>query len=198
MGRRGDESWDHVPIDHFPVRSLSAMPVEKDILSVPEAAERLGCSQAWVLRLLAAGELEGFRLSRKAWAVSAASVEKNYREYQERDPGRAGRKRSAARGGTRRVTVKPLAAAGQYPGGQQKPVYISRGEAGRRLGVSPNTVARAARRAGVGIFIENGRLAALSLEDLVAIKPHIHESSGNPDWIAAGRAKRKSRKPDGA
>jgi hypothetical protein len=40
------------------------------------------------------GDLDGFKLSARAWAVSRKSVEKNVREYAERDPTLSGRKRS--------------------------------------------------------------------------------------------------------
>jgi hypothetical protein len=40
------------------------------------------------------GELDGFKLSGRAWAVKRASVEKNLREYLDRDPTLSGRKRS--------------------------------------------------------------------------------------------------------
>lgn len=63
-------------------------------ISVPEAAEILGCSDVWVIKMLGRGEIEGFRLSRRAWAVSKKSVEKNRQEYLKRDPTLAGRKRS--------------------------------------------------------------------------------------------------------
>lgn len=63
-------------------------------IGVPEAADRLGCTQTWVLKLIARGDLEAFRLSAKAWAISAAAVEKNLRDYLARDATAAGRKRS--------------------------------------------------------------------------------------------------------
>lgn len=63
-------------------------------ISVPKAAELLGCTDVWVIKLIQRGDLEGFRLSGRAWAVSRKSVEKNLREYLERDPTLAGRKRS--------------------------------------------------------------------------------------------------------
>jgi hypothetical protein len=40
------------------------------------------------------GELEGFRLSGRAWAISRKSVEKNVQDYLKRDPTLSGRKRS--------------------------------------------------------------------------------------------------------
>lgn len=72
--------------------------------------------------------------------------------------------------------------------------YYSTRQAAAKLNCSAKTISRAAQRAGVGIHFINGRLAALSPADLVALKPHIHETSGNPDWIAAGRSKKRLRK----
>jgi hypothetical protein len=63
-------------------------------ISVPDAAELLGCTDVWVIKMIHRGDLEGFRLSMRAWAVSKKSVEKNVRDYLERDPTLAGRKRS--------------------------------------------------------------------------------------------------------
>lgn len=63
-------------------------------ISVPKAAELLGCTDVWVIRMVQAGTLEGFRLSGRAWAVSKKSVEKNLRDYLQRDPTLSGRKRS--------------------------------------------------------------------------------------------------------
>lgn len=75
--------------------------------------------------------------------------------------------------------------------GDEKVVYISGQEAARRLGVAPVTVGRVARRAGIGVYVENGRLAAIALHDLPRLKPHIHETSGNPVWIATRGKKRR-------
>lgn len=63
-------------------------------LSVPQAAEILGCSDVWVVRMIQRGELVGYKLSRRAWAVSRESVERNRVEYLKRDPRLSGRKRS--------------------------------------------------------------------------------------------------------
>jgi len=63
-------------------------------ISVPVAAEMLGCTDVWVIKMISRGDLEGFKLSGRAWAVSTKSVEKNVRDYLERDPTLAGRKRS--------------------------------------------------------------------------------------------------------
>lgn len=70
------------------------MSKQPEWMSVPAAAKRLGCSDVWVIRMIHAGTLEGFRLSGRAWAVSRAAVERNLKEYMERDPTLAGRKRS--------------------------------------------------------------------------------------------------------
>jgi excisionase family DNA binding protein len=63
-------------------------------ISVPDAAELLGCTDVWVIKMISRGDLEGFKLSGRAWAVKRTSVEKNVREYLARDPSLAGRKRS--------------------------------------------------------------------------------------------------------
>lgn len=67
---------------------------EPEWISVPQAAEILGCSDVWVIRMIQNGDLEAFRLSGRAWAVSRKSVAKNLEEYLKRDPTLAGRKRS--------------------------------------------------------------------------------------------------------
>lgn len=65
--------------------------------------------------------------------------------------------------------------------------YYSTRQAAEKLGCSQKTISRAARRAGVGVYFIGGRLAALAPADLVSLKTVIHETSGNPDWIAAAR-----------
>ena len=62
-------------------------------ISVPVAAELLGCSDVWVIKMIQRGDLDGFKLSGRAWAVKRASVERNQQEYLERDPTLSGRKR---------------------------------------------------------------------------------------------------------
>lgn len=69
--------------------------------------------------------------------------------------------------------------------------YYSTRQAAEKLGCSAKTISRAARKTGRGIWFIGGRLAALSPLDLAALKPHIHETSGNPDWISAAKAKRR-------
>lgn len=65
-----------------------------DWVSVPVAAEMLGCTDVWVVKMIRNGTLEGFKLSERAWAVKRSSVEKNLRDYLSRDPSQAGRPRS--------------------------------------------------------------------------------------------------------
>lgn len=74
-------------------------------------------------------------------------------------------------------------------------VYLSGQEAALKLGCAAITVSRVARRTGIGVFIEGGkRLAALSPADLDRLRPHLHATSGNPVWIAAGKTAKKKRK----
>ena len=68
-------------------------------------------------------------------------------------------------------------------------VYISGQEAAKRLGVAPITISRVARRTGIGVFVEDGRLAALATTDLPRLQPYIHATAGNPVWIAAAKKK---------
>ena len=73
-------------------------------------------------------------------------------------------------------------------------VYLTSSEAAEKLGCSVKTVTRAARRAGIGVFVHGGnRLAALHPSDLTRMRSVIHATSGNPDWIAAAKAKPKKR-----
>lgn len=75
---------------------------------------------------------------------------------------------------------------------KEQVVYLTSHEAAEKLGCSVKTVARAARRAGCGVFVHGGnRLAALHPSDLVRMKAVIHETSGNPIWIAAAAEKKK-------
>jgi hypothetical protein len=72
--------------------------------------------------------------------------------------------------------------------------YMSATTAAKLIGCSRSSVCRAAKNYGIGIFT-SGRLAALTKNDLNLIKDRVHETSGNPVWIAARGAKvRKGRK----
>jgi len=71
--------------------------------------------------------------------------------------------------------------------------YLSPIEAAEKLGCSPNTIGRAARRASVGVYTHGGqKLAALHPRDVASLKAVVHATSGNPVWIAAARKRRKS------
>lgn len=61
--------------------------------------------------------------------------------------------------------------------------YVSSATAAERLGVSRRTVSRAAHAKGIGIFVD-GRLVAIDPRDIEKIKPLLHETPGNPNWIA--------------
>ena len=61
--------------------------------------------------------------------------------------------------------------------------YVSMATAAERLGVSRRTVCRAAKSKGIGIFVD-GRLVAIDPRDIDKIKPLIHATPGNPNWIA--------------
>jgi predicted DNA-binding protein (UPF0251 family) len=61
--------------------------------------------------------------------------------------------------------------------------YVSSTTAAQKLGVSRRTVSRAAKSCGLGIFVE-GRLVAISPKDIDRIRPAIHSTPGNPNWIA--------------
>lgn len=77
--------------------------------------------------------------------------------------------------------------------GDDKVVYLSMESAAKRLGCSPPTVRRVAKARGIGILADGSRIVAVSVHDLPLLKPHIHETSGNPLWIAA-KGKRPRRK----
>ena len=62
--------------------------------------------------------------------------------------------------------------------------FFSPSEVASLLGVSGNTVGRAAARGGLGIRLKSGRLVAVKYGDLKAIKENMRGEVGNPDWIA--------------
>jgi len=83
-------------------RSLQGYPVDvkefarlkKQLCSVSEACELLGVTDAYVVRLVERGHLEGFRLNGKAWALYRKSVTRNASDY---TPGKKGQQRSPGR-----------------------------------------------------------------------------------------------------
>jgi excisionase family DNA binding protein len=167
--------------------------MHRDILSVPEAASLLGCSDAWVIKMIRSGVLEGFRLSGRAWAVSRKSVEKSIAEYEERDPTLPGRKRQGRTLSAlaRRSTLAHVQLTKQPVDGRV--AYVSMEGAAKRLGCASPTVRRVAKRCGVGIVTERNRIVAIAEHELPLIATRIHETSGNPNWIAARGAGNKSR-----
>jgi len=69
-------------------------------------------------------------------------------------------------------------------------VYLTVGTAATRLKCSTNAIRRVAKGNGLGILADGHRLVAVALHELPLIKPHLRATSGNPDWIAAAKAKR--------
>lgn len=50
--------------------------MQNHFLNVKEAAKIIGCHESRVRQMLSAGELEGFKINEKAWAVNRKSAEK--------------------------------------------------------------------------------------------------------------------------
>jgi len=74
-------------------------------------------------------------------------------------------------------------------------VYLSPIEVATRLGVSTNTIGRAARRAKCGVYTHGGnKLAAISSAEVASLRSHINETSGNPVWIAAFKEKQRRKR----
>lgn len=72
-------------------------------------------------------------------------------------------------------------------------VYLSMQAAAKKLGCSPPTIRRVARAQGIGILADGTRIVAVAAHELPLLKPHIHETSGNPLWIAAGKLRRRKK-----
>jgi hypothetical protein len=72
---------------------------------------------------------------------------------------------------------------------QRQTEYLGTGDAAERLGCSKSSVSRGARAKGVGIYVR-GKLVALSPRDVEEIRGVIHETPGNPVWIAGGRGRK--------
>jgi hypothetical protein len=72
-------------------------------------------------------------------------------------------------------------------------VYLSMAVAAKRLGCSSPTVRRVAKARGVGILADGTRIVAVAEHELPLLKPHIHETSGNPVWIAAKKKPRRKK-----
>jgi len=78
--------------------------------------------------------------------------------------------------------------------GDDAVVYLSMNAAAKRLGCSSPTVRRVAKAKGLGIKTEQNRIVAVAVHELALLKPLIHESSGNPVWIATRGKKLKPAK----
>jgi hypothetical protein len=69
--------------------------------------------------------------------------------------------------------------------------YLTIETAATRLKCSTNAVRRVAKGNRLGILADGHRLVAIAVHELPLIKPHLKATSGNPDWIAAAKAKRR-------
>ena len=67
---------------------------------------------------------------------------------------------------------------------------LTLGDAAKVLQCSTATVSRAAHSVGVG-YVAGARLMGFNKTDLPKLRPAIHKTAGNPDWIA--RARRRKR-----
>lgn len=61
-------------------------------------------------------------------------------------------------------------------------------EAAAEMGTSPSSISRAAKRAGVGVRREDGRLVGISHADLKKVKKFLRFKAGNPLWSKKRRA----------
>ena len=68
--------------------------------------------------------------------------------------------------------------------------YVSASAAAKMVGCSRSSICRAAKKGGLGVFAGT-RLAAISISDIEKIRPLIHATAGNPNWIAAKKNERK-------
>ncbi len=60
--------------------------------------------------------------------------------------------------------------------------YVSAAEAAKRCNVSIASIRRKAHQKKLGVFVESGRLVAVALSDLPAIKRLIRSGPGNPSF----------------
>ncbi len=79
------------------------------------------------------------------------------------------------------------------PNRMAKGRYYNATSAAEALGCSRSSVCKAAKNHSIGIFA-NGRLAALTSDDLNSLKAYIHERAGNPLWVAKTKKKSKRTK----
>lgn len=65
----------------------------RQYISVPEACNVCWKTDAAIMRDLRSGKIKGLRVNPKCWAVLKSSAEEEFRDYQENEKGRVGRKR---------------------------------------------------------------------------------------------------------
>jgi hypothetical protein len=70
---------------------------------------------------------------------------------------------------------------------------LTAAEVAARLGCSDNSVGRAARAMGLGVYA-GGKLVGIVAGDVPAIAGAIHARPGNPNWVAAPAARRVRRR----
>ena len=64
------------------------MKKQENCFSVKEAADMLGVTDAYIIRMIQKNDLIGFRLHQRAWAVSLKSVVHNAQQYEAGHVGR--------------------------------------------------------------------------------------------------------------
>lgn len=67
---------------------------------------------------------------------------------------------------------------------------LTLGDAAKMLRCSKATISRAAHNVGVG-YMAGVRLMGFAKEDIPKLRPAIHETSGNPNWIARSRRRKR-------
>lgn len=70
---------------------------------------------------------------------------------------------------------------------------LTAAEVAARLGCSDNSVGRAARAVGIGVYA-GGKLVGIAPADVPAIAGAIHARPGNPNWVAVPAARRVRRR----
>lgn len=70
--------------------------------------------------------------------------------------------------------------------------YMTPTQVAERLDANVHSVCRATRALNLGIFA-GGRLVAIPPADIPAIRAALHDTPGNPEWIAAASPKRRRR-----
>jgi hypothetical protein len=67
---------------------------------------------------------------------------------------------------------------------------LTLGDAAKMLKCSKATVSRAAHNVGVG-YVAGTRLMGFAKDDIARLRPAIHETPGNPTWIARSRRRKR-------